>query len=1155
MGQALQTPVHEALRPLQAVPVSAVDSFAVQVFKDMDMEFGLRFEDVEAITEKFAEVDPHALYELFHDESIVEDGDVPALDVLTAMVLCAKGSPMNIARVLYRLFDFDGAGAVRGDQLSILVVVVFRCICIALGGDNLAEPTEDKVRDSFERSWMVYEDDAVGVAKFRKIITSMLAATMDENTAREMVEFNARMEGNDASTDPDKLQADILKLCYKDVCSNLYSSFDLTFDTPLPGIEDPAVVAARIAAEEAERARLEAEREQALIAAAEEAERRRIEKEHEERRQKEAEEAARKAALRAEAEAAREAKRKLMRYMLKVDRIRVDQPGNLVAKYFTNEIFDLFQSPEDQARIMRCVKPGIEVDPSLPLGCFALRAEDYEDFSIFFDRIVCELNDASPEAIHEGPMWGDLDTLDANIQDGDIDYEKVEVTLRVEVDRNLKGFNFPSALDQAERVKIEEIMIDAFSKAGLVDMGAEMYSMTPDTVLSVKTEEEIAVHKAKGVLYDHEGTSSRGHRSHGTSPVALKIGDFFEHWPHGRGSYVSSDGVVIVQIGGENHIRVICETNSSRKASLQDKTDGKKTGDIFRRLKATLDALETAIPEDKGGGFARSDRYGYLTSSPSMLGTAMKCSACIRKVKETVNGEGEIIEQNLEVEDVLDTSIGLGVRQALHDIRKEGVISEEATASENGIMVELWSSSGLFTTEESTISNMCEAVQSVAIAMSQADDQESYNMEADFEKGDLEEDKAAIEDGRKPEDGEEQAEETDAAETGSVEADATEADATEADAAEIDAAETDAAETGSVEADAAETDAAETGSVEADATEADAAEIDAAETDAAETGSVEADAAEADAAETDAAETGSVEADAAEADAAEIDAAETDAAETDAAETDAVEGDTLNPGDQETDSSTADKINDKDSTDGPESMVTKSYEEIKNDEASSQGKVPDQPSVNDDENKQSLEDSSESKNTTEVQPKGNQIISKKNKKYVRVYNGLIQKVGVDGKLSVEACKGYLNHMCNKEKPIHGIRYRPDDILTRIHFQDESHVSKEEFILCLLEINKEKSIIKDAAKSFEKIMGPDSETDTVSIAALIEDSGNGQTVDEGTRAKLSKYLSQYDKDKKGALTFSEFFEMNRAERMKHKVGHGIDASSVDLSKDVVFRPNY
>ena len=98
MGQALQTPVHEALRPLQAVPVSAVDSFAVQAFKDMDMEFGMRFEDVEVIAEKFAEVDPHALYELFHDESIIEDGDVSALDIkvpytkCTGYSMCAFGS-------------------------------------------------------------------------------------------------------------------------------------------------------------------------------------------------------------------------------------------------------------------------------------------------------------------------------------------------------------------------------------------------------------------------------------------------------------------------------------------------------------------------------------------------------------------------------------------------------------------------------------------------------------------------------------------------------------------------------------------------------------------------------------------------------------------------------------------------------------------------------------------------------------------------------------------------------------------------------------------------------------------------------------------------------------------------------------------------------
>ena len=57
MGQALQTRIHAALAPLQQVLVGAVDAFAVQLFKDLDMECGLRYDDVVVLTDKFVQLD------------------------------------------------------------------------------------------------------------------------------------------------------------------------------------------------------------------------------------------------------------------------------------------------------------------------------------------------------------------------------------------------------------------------------------------------------------------------------------------------------------------------------------------------------------------------------------------------------------------------------------------------------------------------------------------------------------------------------------------------------------------------------------------------------------------------------------------------------------------------------------------------------------------------------------------------------------------------------------------------------------------------------------------------------------------------------------------------------------------------------------------
>ena len=127
-------------------------------------------------------------------------------------------------------------------------------------------------------------------------------------------------------------------------------------------------------------------------------------------------------------------------------------------------------------------------------------------------------------------------------------------------------------------------------------------------------------------------------------------------------------------------------------------------------------------------------------------------------------------------------------------------------------------------------------------------------------------------------------------------------------------------------------------------------------------------------------------------------------------------------------------------------------------------------------------------------------------------------------------------------------------MERIDFNDEEAVSVEEFVLCLLEITKEKSAIKEAAKAFEKLATED-QPELVTIAALIDGDGGGEPPDASTRTKLEAYLSQYDGGGKGSLTFEEFYEMNRSERMKHKVGHGQDASNIDLTEDVKFTPDY
>merc|ERR1712022_39358 len=61
---------------------------------------------------------------------------------------------------------------------------------------------------------------------------------------------------------------------------------------------------------------------------------------------------------------------------------------------------------------------------------------------------------------------------------------------------------------------------------------------------------------------------------------------------------------------------------------------GTKLNEVFDRLKKMLDTVES-IPGIK---FATSEKYGYVTSCPSNLGTGMRASVHIRIPKLTADG-------------------------------------------------------------------------------------------------------------------------------------------------------------------------------------------------------------------------------------------------------------------------------------------------------------------------------------------------------------------------------------------------------------------------------------------------------------------------------------------------------------------------------------
>jgi protein-arginine kinase len=95
-----------------------------------------------------------------------------------------------------------------------------------------------------------------------------------------------------------------------------------------------------------------------------------------------------------------------------------------------------------------------------------------------------------------------------------------------------------------------------------------------------------------------------------------------EHWPHGRGCYVSEDKGFIIWVGEEDHLRIM----AMKKASI--------INEVFDRLKAAIDVVENLIP----GGCAKSPEFGVVTSCPTNIGTGMRASVHIQLPNLTKDG-------------------------------------------------------------------------------------------------------------------------------------------------------------------------------------------------------------------------------------------------------------------------------------------------------------------------------------------------------------------------------------------------------------------------------------------------------------------------------------------------------------------------------------
>ena len=294
----------------------------------------------------------------------------------------------------------------------------------------------------------------------------------------------------------------------------------------------------------------------------------------------------------------------------KIERLKARWPENIAIQSFDPDYFAAL-SQDQQIRLLKCINSGIE-NPDSQMGCYACQPFDYDTFRPFFAKVLARYHKVSESARHIND-WN-LQSIEDLPPDGVLDLAKLglpALSMRMRVGRNLSDFPLPGSMSKKDRIALENKMMAVFERLiEKPDYGGRYYSLTPGNANFIDDP-------AYQQLVDAHIMFKNMDKDRYLSAAGIA-----SDWPFGRGCYVSADNEIIIWVGEEDHLRIMCMQR------------GTLLNEVFDRLKSTLDIVEMI----EGVAFAYSPNYGVVTSCPTNLGTAMRASLHIALPNLTKDG-------------------------------------------------------------------------------------------------------------------------------------------------------------------------------------------------------------------------------------------------------------------------------------------------------------------------------------------------------------------------------------------------------------------------------------------------------------------------------------------------------------------------------------
>merc|ERR1712105_476792 len=262
---------------------------------------------------------------------------------------------------------------------------------------------------------------------------------------------------------------------------------------------------------------------------------------------------------------------------------------SLVAKYVTEPIWEKLSRAKTQTSgftLSKAIACAVEFN-NQHCGIYAGDWDSYKVFSDVFDPLIQEYHGIAADSTHTSDM-------DASKIKGTISKEAPVHSTRIRVGRNIDGFGLSPGITKQQRIDVENLMKKAFSNL----KGDLAGSYFPLTGMSEKVRQQL--------VDDHFLFMS--------GDPNLKVAGMERDWPEGRGIFHNEAKTFLVWINEEDQTRII---------SMQKGGDVKG---VFERLARGIKTVQDSVKGESGKDFQLSEKFGYIHSCPTNLGTGMRAS-------------------------------------------------------------------------------------------------------------------------------------------------------------------------------------------------------------------------------------------------------------------------------------------------------------------------------------------------------------------------------------------------------------------------------------------------------------------------------------------------------------------------------------------------